>query len=303
MKCGPKIKTHDQFVNEIFNINPNVQVIDEYRGVKQKIKCKCIKCNYEWDVLPSSLLQGRGCPKCRRRGRKMKTHSEFIHELAMQNAMIECIDIYCGADKPIWFKCKTCNHKWKTQPYNIINNNSSCPKCSKRKTHNQFVNEMLSVNPNINIISQYVMSNCDVRCECNICGHIWSAKPYNLLNGTSCPKCNMSHGERAIIKYLNNYDIDYISQYSFDDLLGVGGGLLSYDFYLPQYNMLIEYQGEFHDHTDRLRGEYEFQKQKIHDERKREYAQTHNIKLLEIWYYEFNNIENILQKYFTIQND
>lgn len=295
MKCGPKMKTHEQFVDEVFNINPNLQVIDKYRGVKQKIKCKCFKCNYEWNVLPSSLLQGSGCPKCMKRGRKMKTHNEFINELSKQNTMIECIDTYCGADKSIWFKCKTCNHKWKTQPYNIINNHSGCPKCNKRKTHEQFTSEMYNINPNINIISKYIVSNSDIQCSCKICGHIWAAKPYNLLSGTGCPKCNMSHGERTIIKYLNDDGIDYIPQYSFDNLFGVGGGLLSYDFYLPQYNMLIEYQGEFHNHTDRLRSEYEFQKQQIHDERKREYAKTHNIKLLEIWYYEFNNIENILQ--------
>lgn len=29
---------------------------------------------------------------------------------------------------------------------------------------------------------------------------------------------------------------------------------------------------------------------------KRQYAKDHNIKLLEIWYWDFDNIENILEK-------
>ena len=295
-KCGAKIKTHEQFVNDLLNINSNVQVIGEYCGVKQKIKCRCLKCNNEWETFPNYLLQGNGCPKCRKYGPGMKTHNEFINELLIKNPNVECIDIYHGSNKSTWFKCKICNYEWKTQPYNIINNGTGCPICCKRKSHEQFIDEMHNINSNIDIISKYVVSYSNVKCLCKICGHIWSAKPYNLLSGTGCPKCNMSHGEKIIEKYLNDYSIDYISQYSFDDLLGIGGGLLSYDFYLPQYNMLIEYQGEFHDHTDRLRSEYEFQRQQIHDERKREYAQIHNIKLLEIWYYEFDDVKNILNK-------
>ena len=36
--------------------------------------------------------------------------------------------------------------------------------------------------------------------------------------------------------------------------------------------------------------------QQIHDDIKRSYAKNHNIKLLEIWYWDFDDIENILQK-------
>ena len=35
--------------------------------------------------------------------------------------------------------------------------------------------------------------------------------------------------------------------------------------------------------------------QQEHDRRKRNYAKDHNIELLEIWYYDFNNIEQILE--------
>ena len=101
------------------------------------------------------------------------------------------------------------------------------------------------------------------------------------------------------MKYLNDNNIDYIPQYSFDDLRGVSGGLLSYDFYLTSYNILIEYQGEFHNHTDRLRSDEEFYKQQMHDDKKFNYAKDHNINLLEIWYYDFDNINNILSEYLS----
>lgn len=85
-------------------------------------------------------------------------------------------------------------------------------------------------------------------------------------------------------------------QYTFDGLCGVNGGLLSYDFYLPNKNVLIEFQGEQHEQPiEYFGGKEKFKIQQEHDRRKREYAKNHNIDLLEIWYWDFNNIEQILR--------
>lgn len=112
-----------------------------------------------------------------------------------------------------------------------------------------------------------------------------------------CPYCNVIRGEEIIIKYLSKQNIEFQLHKSYDDLHGLGGRKLSYDFYLPKFNMLIEYQGEQHERPiEYFGGEEQFLKQQEHDRRKREYAINNNIKLLEIWYYDFNNIEEILNK-------
>lgn len=64
--------------------------------------------------------------------------------------------------------------------------------------------------------------------------------------------------------------------------------------------MLIEYQGEFHDGTAWQQTEIDFLRQQEHDKRKKNYANMNNILLLEIWYWDYNNIEQILDK--TINN-
>jgi ribosomal protein S8 len=135
-----------------------------------------------------------------------------------------------------------------------------------------------------------------------------------------CPECNSSKGEKKIEEYFNkngflnikqdkykildNIDkinnIYFIPQKEFDGLLGLGNGLLSYDFYLPniKYNLLIEYQGEQHEKyiPGMHKSKEEFKKQQEHDRRKRKYAQNNNINLLEIWYWDFDNIEDILYR-------
>ena len=97
---------------------------------------------------------------------------------------------------------------------------------------------------------------------------------------------------------MNKNNINYIWQKEFDGLLGINDGLLSYDFYLSDYNLLIEYQGEQHEKYCKAfhKSKKDFEKQIEHDRRKKEYAQIHNIKLLEIWYFDYNNIEKILYK-------
>ena len=103
-------------------------------------------------------------------------------------------------------------------------------------------------------------------------------------------------GEEKIKIWLNGNNIDFVSQKTFPNLLGVGNGNLSYDFYLPDHNLLIEYQGEYHDGTVSNQSEEDYLKRQEHDKRKREYAESHNIKLLEIWYWDFDNIKTILNE-------
>jgi len=132
-----------------------------------------------------------------------------------------------------------------------------------------------------------------------------------------CPECQYSKGEESISNYfiskefikIDQYDfiklinedkyncLYYIPQKEFNKLKGLGNGLLSYDFYLPKYNLLIEYQGIQHEKfTPGLHKTIkDFEKQQEHDRRKREYAKLHNMNLLEIWYYDFDNIETILE--------
>ena len=68
---------------------------------------------------------------------------------------------------------------------------------------------------------------------------ICNSNTYNFR----CPECQYSKGEKAISEYLIKRNIFYIPQKEFEDLIGMGGGLLSYDHYLPKYNLLIEFHG------------------------------------------------------------
>lgn len=132
-----------------------------------------------------------------------------------------------------------------------------------------------------------------------------------------CPKCQNPSGEievdRILTKYnwigvkqktynnLNSIEKEnkcYIHHKTFEGLIGLGGGSLSYDFYLPIKQTLIEFQGQQHEKYCKAfhKSKKDFEKQQEHDKRKKEYALNNNIKLLEIWYWDFDRIEEILVK-------
>ena len=138
------------------------------------------------------------------------------------------------------------------------------------------------------------------KCRCD-CGNEVEVVAYSLISGkqASCG-CIKSMGEYNIIQYLNNNDIEYEYQKRFDNLRGIGGGLLSYDFYLPKHNILIECQGQQHySPVDIFGGEEQFQYQRQHDEIKRKYAKDNDYDLLEIGYQDYATAAEKLSQYIS----
>ena len=106
-------------------------------------------------------------------------------------------------------------------------------------------------------------------------------------NTQSCG-CINSFGEQEIALLLQEYNINFKQQYTFDDLLGEGNGKLRFDFAIfnaqNQLQQLIEFQGEQHFIPFKYDTLESFQKRQCHDQLKREYCQKHSIPLIEINY-------------------
>ena len=99
------------------------------------------------------------------------------------------------------------------------------------------------------------------------------------------------------MNFLESRLITYEYQKKYNSLFGVNNGVLSYDFYIPNNNVVIEFQGKQHfEPIEYFGGKEYFDIQQEHDRRKRQYAKDHSIKLLEIAYWDFDNIEEILSR-------
>lgn len=294
-------KTQEKFEEEMKKLHPNIIIMSDYINNEEKVLCKCLIDNYEWFSTPRNLKL-HGCKKCSVIKQKLsitKPHNTFIKEMVLINPNIEILSEYKHSHSKIKCKCKIDNYEWETTPTSLLME-KGCPVCNKHyfRTNDEFIKDIKILHPDIELLTEYINQSKKVKCRCNKDGCEWLTTPNNLLRSHGCPTCSQSSGEKRISKYLKSNNILYNAQKEYEGLVGLGNGLLSYDFYLLDYNLLIEYQGGFHDGSGgsyRIQTKEDLKNQQEHDKRKRDFAKDNNIKLLEIWYWDFNNIEKILK--------
>lgn len=302
--CSGRILNNKTFLQKMKS-KSNFSVLSEYHGITNNVKCKCNICKYEWEEIAKNVVERNYCPKCKKKAR-IKPLDEVLEELNNRNPNV-IVEInkseYIGNNSEITCKCQKCNYSWNTTIQAFTHSKSYCHRCINkvRRTPEEFIHELSKLHKYIKPLETFSTVNHKMNFQCLQCGCIWKAKPNNILTGekSGCPKCNLSKGEKRIEEVLKREKIHYKWQKEYDGLIGVNGGNLSYDFFLPSFNCLIEYQGEFHDGTAKHQSSQKFIKQQEHDKRKREYAKNHNINLLEIWYWDFDNIEKIIKDNFS----
>lgn len=299
-------KTHEQFLSQIKTVNENVEILSKYEKDNIKAKCRCRICGFEWESTPSNLLQGRGCKKCHFnniKNKQTKSHEQFISELYDVNNSIKVLSKYSGIKNKVDCKCLIHNQTFVMSAEHLLRGETGCKECinvknhlSGLKTHEQFIGELADINANIEVVGQYNGAKSRIEVKCLKCGHIWTPVASSLLCGTGCPCCKRSKGEERIERYLTDNNIKFESQKKFSDLRNTLP--LSYDFYIPEHNLLIEYQGQFHDGSaSMIEKEKYFDKQQRNDRLKKDYAKNNHYNFLEIWYYDYKNIESIIDKF------
>lgn len=183
-------------------------------------------------------------------------------------------------------------------PNNHINCKQGCPKCSHpsySKSTEEFISQAQNVHKNSYDYSKtaYVDSLAPVIIICSKHGE-FSQLPNNHLKGCGCPKCNESKGEKAIREYLESINLSYVSQYK----ITLSNNKLAYvDFYIPDKNIFIEYNGiQHYTPVKHFGGSIRYAKQQERDDFVRDYCKIKSITLIEIPYNEdINNYLNFLQ--------
>lgn len=189
---------------------------------------------------------------------------------------------------------------------------SGCPYCSGKKVlcgFNDFgtlypdLLEEWNYEKNVNVDPFNITSKSpkSVWWKCKKCGHEWkTAIAHRTIEHTGCPICkNISRGEEQLAKEFDKRGIKYERQYTFDDCKNIFS--LPFDFYLPDYDVLIEYDGRQHfEPVEIFGGEKEFKKQQQRDKAKDDYCEKNHQVLFRISYKNLTKIDKIADKIFFI---
>ena len=257
-----------------------------------------------FEQTPQHHLRGHGCKKNKKSGIKL-TKEEFIkrakeiHGNKYNYSKTE----YINSHKKIKIVCP--KHGIFEQTPNSHLKGKGCKKCGReifansiKKSTDIFKQEAKEIHNNkydYSLITDYKNVDSKVKIICPFHG-IFEQRVSNHLRGIGCPYCIKNYGEEKIKKWLDFNNFSYFRSHKFDDLKDKGQ--LSYDFYIPSKNLLIEYNGEQHYKFINYfyKTLHDFHKQKHHDWLKRKYAKDHNIKLLTIPYWDYKIINEILEE-------
>ena len=123
--------------------------------------------------------------------------------------------------------------------------------------------------------AEYVNSSTKVCIICPVHGEFWQT-PHNHLKGNGCPKCRNSHLENFVENILIEENIKFIQNYKTKWLKKQ-----HLDFFLPDYNVAIECQGEQHFVSFRFeKDDKKLLLRKKRDELKKRLCEENNIRLI-----------------------
>ena len=349
-------KTNDEFILEISQISPEIEITGKYTKATERISVRCRQCGHVWNPLAYSLSQGKSCPHCSaKRGAKknqgktgLKSHDQFIAEMSNTHPTIVVLGEYINGHTNIECQCSICSHRWMAKPYSLLQQHG-CPRCiksgtsfmeqfirtcfakvlgdeavisrdkatigmeldifipslsiaiepgnwylhkqsverdrikrercsskgirlitiydkfppnescpfssdcyifaedlnkadhvlikklvislfddlsiqhsfsasdwevieleayekAKAKTHKDFLAEMKSIHPNIEVLEEYKNANIRMRVRCSVCKHEWEALPASLLSGDGCKKCGVKLAHEKFIKSQSEFE-------------------------------------------------------------------------------------------------
>ena len=276
--------------NLIYNYKYDYSFVN-YISNSKKVKIICPE-HGEFFTTPGNHYTGSECKICKRSEKKKyylikacKIHNnKYDYSKVVFVNLMDSVQIICPEHGEF-------NQTLKAH----IHLKNGCPSCfgNKKFTEEEIIKKANNAHNNIYNYSKLQYKNVDTKIIIICDKHDeFLQTPFNHINNKQgCPACQTSKGELLIENYLINNNINYIKEYKFDDCKNVRK--LPFDFFLPNKNLLIEFDGIQHfKAVDFFGGEEGFKILKQNDHIKNEYCLKNNIRLIRIKYNK--NIEECL---------
>jgi len=293
--------TTEEFVRRATNVHKGMfdYSLTNYINSGHKVTVICER-GHKVEQNPNDHLRGIGCKICHRKklGDKVRRPlQEVVEQLTSLYGDRYKFDFtdYVNTGSIITISCK--DHGSKKFRVQGLLNGYECTECKGTKpgklTLDYFLRQVKKVHGTFYSYKRVSLNGCKnkITIGCPVHGDFLQSSNAHL-RGQGCPKCKTSKGETKVRMWLEKNNIKYISQHRFELFKRS-----SYDFYLPNLNICIEYDGEYHFHAyPRVGGDEGLRIRQERDRKKDQFCIENGIKLLRIAYWDFKNIETILEK-------
>ena len=306
--CGlkNKTKTKEKFIEESNSkFGNNYSIIGDYINADKKIEIKHNLCDTIFKTKPRNFLSSKqgGCPTCFRSFTKTKEQFQ-IESNNLHNDEYVILSDYINSNTKILIRHKICGSDFYQTPSTHLSDRG-CPYCGDVTLSNeefQFRSDNMN-NCSYLLIGDYINQKTPVVLKHNICGNTFSQIASTHLLGGQCTICypTISIGEARIKNILDSNNIKYIEQHKFDECKYKIK--LRFDFYLPDYNTCIEYDGAQHSKSIKyFGGDDKLSVTKIRDKIKNNYCINNNINLIRISYSDRIKPEYLIKNIYKYEN-
>ena len=286
---GTKKKTYEE-VKEYIESQGYILKSLEYINSQTNLDMICPN-GHNYSANFNNFQKGYRCKECS--GLKEKD-IDFIAKYLNDNYNYTYISgEYKNAHSKLTIKCPN-GHEFITDWNRIKNGKCNCKKCNEKYWNVESVSEYFKEYGFKLISKEYKNPKTSLKIEC--CnGHIFN-KTLNAFNENKCcPICSSSSGEDRISGILKGMNIDFIFQKTFKECKDKK--VLPFDFYIPKYNLIIEFDGIQHfKPISKFEGEEGFSIRILHDAIKNQYCEDNNINILRIPYWDYDNIEKLIKE-------
>ncbi len=296
LKLATFIERSSQIHHDFYNYEKFEYINSKRKGI--------IICPIHGDFLqePTSHMRGTGCPGCF--GNTFYNTEKFIKEANEIHKNYYSYDnsIYCTMKNKIIITCPIHGNFNQTPEHHL--KGYKCKECADRSySKKEFIDKANKIHDHEFDYSEvsFLTIREKIKITCKKHG-IFLQRGDSHLSGCKCPKCKKeSKGEKNIRLFLENNNLNFECQKKFDSCFNPKTNYkLPFDFYLPDLNLLVEYDGPQHFHSiSFFGGEEKLKSRIINDEVKNEFACKNEINLLRIDYKQIKNIEKILNNYIT----
>lgn len=268
---------------------------DRYNGSKSKITVRCDRGHEPYDVVWSNFYNlNQRCPKCNIENRR--NNIEYIRSFVKDKGYELISKTYTSRDNKLEMICPkghTTFISWAN-----FKKDRRCSECYKFKKLSQEDVKRFLNNFGYDVVGEYKTANKKIKILCPE-GHIYSATYAHFYDGKRCPHCKRSTGEIRISEYLKKNKISFKSEYVVNSIEGIE--YARFDFYIKELNLIIEYDGQQHfEPVEKFGGQEAFKRTQYRDSIKNRYCLENGINLIRIPYWDYKNIEKILDKKLTI---
>jgi Zn finger protein HypA/HybF involved in hydrogenase expression len=241
-----KRKNTEVFINECIEVRGYKYdySLVSYKNNKQKVKIIC-KDHGIFEQTPNNHLSKlQDCPKCSDMYFDIKSNDEILSDFKKRH--VDKYDYskvnYKGNKEKVEIICREHGSFFQT-PNNHLRG-QECSSCKKIDTE-KFINRSnIKHKEKYNYDkTRYINMSTKVKIICDKHGE-FEQIPHSHLYGIGCPNCKISKGENEVKLYLDEMNMKYITQHSFDNCKLKKK--LRFDFYLPELNTCIEFDGRQH---------------------------------------------------------